>query len=117
MPLYEILSISKAGLHKIIMGDLLKQTATKVLDQGGAVRGFMRMSNDQPLPYKIRKDKIWQTNGMYWAFHFYSNPTVANNLLIEMRKDDRVLRANLVKVGDKLNDYIKLKDKTIMPSV
>ncbi|OLY80647.1 28S ribosomal protein S6, mitochondrial [Smittium mucronatum] len=113
MPLYEILAISKANLHTQLTADLLKISATTVLSKGGAVRSFKRLNTDTELPFRMRKDKVFHTHGSYWQMHFFSNPLVANQLVNTLKTDSRVLRVNIVKLGEKLDDFVLKSEKTI----
>ncbi|KAJ1935963.1 hypothetical protein FBU59_005213, partial [Linderina macrospora] len=55
MPLYELICISRANLVQANMATLLKRSAETVLDRGGAVRGFVNLGRDQPLPYRMKR--------------------------------------------------------------
>ncbi|OMJ18100.1 28S ribosomal protein S6, mitochondrial [Smittium culicis] len=112
MPLYEILAISKAQLHQKLTADLLKLSATSVLSNGGAVKSFQRLNTDVKLPFRMRKDKVYHTHGSYWQMHFISNPVVANNLVSTLKTDARILRVNIVKVAEKLDQLVQSKEKT-----
>ncbi|PVU97232.1 hypothetical protein BB559_002109 [Furculomyces boomerangus] len=109
MPLYEVVNISKTKLHTRVFADLLKISAKTILDNGGAVKGFVPLCFDRKLPYRMRKNKEWHTDGSYWIMHFYSNPAVANLFINQLKSDPRIIRTNMVKIGEKLDDFIELQ--------
>ncbi|PVV02268.1 hypothetical protein BB560_003284 [Smittium megazygosporum] len=110
MPFYEILTISKAELSDVILGDLLKHTSRSVLDAGGVVRGFAPLGMNKTLPYRMHKNKEWHRTGSYWNFQFYANPKLASKVLDELRTDHRVIRANMIRIAEKFQHYVRPKE-------
>ncbi|KAJ1776064.1 hypothetical protein LPJ54_003313, partial [Coemansia sp. RSA 1824] len=74
MPLYELVCISRSKMTQGSMKDLLKKSALTVLDRGGAVRGFVNIGREQPLPYRMRRHMEYHTHGSFWLMHYFSNP-------------------------------------------
>ncbi|CAJ0912868.1 16389_t:CDS:2, partial [Entrophospora sp. SA101] len=49
---------------------------------------------------------------VFWLMHFDTNPVVLHELRRKLNIDTRVIRGNLVKLGEKLEDIIERPDKT-----
>ncbi|KAJ1957842.1 30S ribosomal protein S6 [Linderina pennispora] len=112
MPLYELICISRANLVQANMAALLKRSAETVLDRGGAVRGFVNLGRDQPLPYRMKRHMEYHTHGSFWLMHYYSNPKTTGVLMSQLKLDPRIVRCNVVKVTDKLEEMVALPEKT-----
>ncbi|KAJ2553711.1 hypothetical protein EV175_002841 [Coemansia sp. RSA 1933] len=110
MPLYELVCISRHGLTQKSLEGLLKKSAETVLDRGGAVRGFVNMGRDQPLPYRMKRHMEHHTMGTYWLMHYYTNPKTSELLKTQLKMDTRVIRCNIVKVSDKLKDMVSISE-------
>ncbi|KAJ1971308.1 hypothetical protein H4R35_005342 [Dimargaris xerosporica] len=108
MPFYELLCIAKDSLTHVNMKDLLKTSAVKVLDKGGAVRGFSYFGN-KTLPHRIKRHQEYHNQGRYWMMHFDCNPLVLHDLEKSLKLDPRVLRHNVVKVKDSLQTFNYVK--------
>ncbi|KAJ2474888.1 hypothetical protein EV174_005470, partial [Coemansia sp. RSA 2320] len=94
----------------VAMTGLLKRSAETVLDRGGAVRGFVSMGRDQPLPYRMKRHMEYHTAGTYWLMHYYSNPKTSEVLMSQLKLDPCVIRCNVVKVTDKLSEMVATTD-------
>ncbi|KAJ2711281.1 hypothetical protein H4R19_003324 [Coemansia spiralis] len=102
MPLYELVCISRSGMTADSLKGLLKKSALTVLDRGGAVRGFVNIGREQPLPYRMRRHMEYHTRGSFWLMHYFSNPKTSSVLMDQLKLDARVIRCNVVKVTDRL---------------
>ncbi|PIA16671.1 hypothetical protein COEREDRAFT_81037 [Coemansia reversa NRRL 1564] len=91
--------------------DMLKRSALTVLDRGGAVRGFVNIGRNQPLPHRIKRHMEYHTHGSYWLMHFFSNPKTTSVLMEQLKLDVRVIRCNVVKVADTLNKMVHVDTK------
>ncbi|CAH1758188.1 3739_t:CDS:2 [Entrophospora sp. SA101] len=111
MGFYELLCITRTGLSHADFTNLVKITATHILERGGVVRGFENWGV-LPLPTKTRRHQVYHTNGQFWLMHFDTNPVVLHELRRKLNIDTRVIRGNLVKLGEKLEDIIERPDKT-----
>ncbi|KAJ2722199.1 hypothetical protein GGI07_003476 [Coemansia sp. Benny D115] len=112
MPLYELVCITRSSITKESMKTLLRRSTETVLDRGGAVRGFVNMGRNQPLPYRMKRHMEYHTHGSYWLMHYYSNPKTADVLMSQLKLDPRVIRCNLVKVTDKLGEMASFGERT-----
>ncbi|KAJ2124191.1 hypothetical protein GGH12_000977 [Coemansia sp. RSA 1822] len=104
MPLYELVCISRSKMTQGSMKDLLKKSALTVLDRGGAVRGFVNIGREQPLPYRMRRHMEYHTHGSFWLMHYFSNPMTSKVLIDQLKLDARVVRCNVIKVTDRLSE-------------
>ncbi|KAJ1647901.1 hypothetical protein J3B02_006458 [Coemansia erecta] len=104
MPLYELVCISRGSLTQESMRTLLKRSAETVLDRGGAVRGFVNMGRDMPLPYRMKRHMEYHTHGTFWLMHYHSNPKTSGVLMSQLKLDPRVIRCNVIKITDKLSE-------------
>ncbi|KAJ1857147.1 hypothetical protein LPJ73_002088 [Coemansia sp. RSA 2703] len=107
MPLYELVCISRASISQDSMRTLVRRSTETVLDRGGAVRGYVNMGRNQPLPYRMKRHMEYHTHGTFWLMHYFSNPKTSNVLMSQLKLDPRVIRCNVVKVTDKVGDMAK----------
>ncbi|CAG8533411.1 3289_t:CDS:2 [Acaulospora morrowiae] len=85
--------------------------ATHVLERGGVVRGFENWGA-MPLVVRTKRHQVYHTHGHFWLMHFDTNPVVLHDLRKRLNSDPRVIRGNLVKLGDKLREIAERPDKT-----
>ncbi|KAJ2778316.1 hypothetical protein H4R18_004679 [Coemansia javaensis] len=111
MPLYELVCISRSGMTQGSMKDLLKKSALTVLDRGGAVRGFVNIGREQPLPYHMKRHMETHTHGSFWLMHYFSNPKTSDVLINQLKLDARVIRCNVVKVTDRLGQMVSAGER------
>ncbi|KAJ1900875.1 hypothetical protein LPJ66_001149 [Kickxella alabastrina] len=111
MPLYELVCISRSTITQENMRMLLKRSAETVLDRGGAVRGFVNMGRDQPLPYRMKRHMEYHTRGSFWLMHYYSNPNTSSVLMSQLKLDPRIIRCNVVKVTDRLSEMVSVGER------
>ncbi|CAE6465479.1 unnamed protein product [Rhizoctonia solani] len=111
MPFYELLCISSHFKDYKHIKDLVTGTAQHVMNHGGVVRKITSMGT-RVLPQRMRSHQQWHTNGDYWSMHFDSSPKVMQALGAHMRQDPRVIRVNTIKLGEKLEDIVKPREKT-----
>ncbi|KAG2186300.1 hypothetical protein INT43_002738 [Umbelopsis isabellina] len=111
MPFYELVCIARSNLAKTNMHDLLKTSASQVLDKGGVVRGFENWGS-RNLPHRIKRHQQYFDSGHYWLMHFDANPGTVQDLGKKLRVDPRVLRHTVVKLGSKLEHITARPEKT-----
>ncbi|KAF0439040.1 30S ribosomal protein S6 [Gigaspora margarita] len=111
MGFYELLCISRANLMEINLKNLVKITAKYVLEHGGVVRGFENWGT-MPLATRTRRHQEYHTDGHFWLMHFDTNPVVLAEIRKRLNSDPRVIRCNIVKFGNKLEDIVTRPDKT-----
>ncbi|KAI8613556.1 hypothetical protein BC830DRAFT_1131761 [Chytriomyces sp. MP71] len=88
---------------KEIVKPLMKTAAIHVLDNGGVVRGFQRLQNET-LPYRMRRHQEIFSQGLTWAMQFDASPDTMSGLRKALSFDERVIRYDVVKLGDSLKD-------------
>ncbi|KAF7721759.1 hypothetical protein EC973_004153 [Apophysomyces ossiformis] len=111
MPFYELVCIARHQLAENNLKDLIKSSATQILQRGGVVRGFDSWG-EMKLPHRIKRHQQHFTHGQYWVMHFDSNPLIAQELGKRLLVDTRVLRHTFIKLGDKLETTIARPDRT-----
>ncbi|KAI9494681.1 30S ribosomal protein S6 [Zychaea mexicana] len=111
MPFYELVCIARSTLAESNLKDLVKTSATQVLNRGGVVRGFDNWG-EKKLPHRIKRHQEYFTDGQYWIMHFDANPLIVQDLGKKLLVDSRVLRHTFVKLGDKLDTVIARPDKS-----
>ncbi|CAO3612346.1 unnamed protein product [Cunninghamella blakesleeana] len=111
MPFYELVCIARSHLVETNLKDLIKTSATQVLQRGGVVRGFDNWG-DKQLPHGIKRHQEYHTNGHYWLMHFDANPLIVQDLNKKLLVDSRVLRHTFIKLGDKLDTVVARPDKS-----
>ncbi|CDS06980.1 hypothetical protein LRAMOSA09503 [Lichtheimia ramosa] len=111
MPFYELVCITRSHLAQGNLKDLIRTSATQILEKGGVVRGFDNWG-DRPLPHRIKRHQEYFNEGQYWLMHFDANPLIVQELGKKLLVDSRVLRHTFVKLGDKLETVVARPDKT-----
>ncbi|CAG8499886.1 11642_t:CDS:2 [Paraglomus brasilianum] len=102
---------ARAGLSEANLKDLVRTSAKYVLNNGGAVRGFSSWGT-LALPTRTRRHQEYHTEGYYWLMHFDTNPIIVQALQKKFKTDPRVIRGNIIKLGEKLEDIVERPDKT-----
>ncbi|KAG6903025.1 hypothetical protein C0995_007458 [Termitomyces sp. Mi166 len=106
MPFYRMLCIAThVGEYKYIR-ELVRQTATHVLNNGGVVREIKYLGT-LTLPQRMRRHKAVHSVGDYWTLHFDTAPRTLRTLNAIMRGDPRVIRWTVLKLADKVEDIAK----------
>ncbi|RIA91374.1 30S ribosomal protein S6 [Glomus cerebriforme] len=108
---YELICIARAGLMEANFKDLVRNSAKHVLERGGVVRGFENWG-EMPLAKRTRRHQEYHTRGHFWLMHFDTNPVVIAELRKMFNNDPRVIRGNIVKLGERLEDIVERPDKT-----
>ncbi|KAA1476767.1 hypothetical protein DENSPDRAFT_867389 [Dentipellis sp. KUC8613] len=115
MPFYQVVCIAAHQPKFVHIKELVRQSATHVMQQGGVVRGF-KFWGTQTLPQRMHRHKHWHEIGDYWTMHFDASPENQRGLARLLRKDPRVIRATTLKMGEKIEDVAYRKEQTIKPS-
>ncbi|KAI9030055.1 30S ribosomal protein S6 [Phycomyces nitens] len=112
MPFYELVCIARAHLVESNLKDLIKSSASQVLQRGGVVRGFDNWG-EMKIPHRIKRHQAYFNEGQYWVMHFDANPLIVKDLSKNLLVDSRVLRHTFIKLGDKLETSIARPDKSL----
>ncbi|KAN0091248.1 hypothetical protein V8E55_004814 [Tylopilus felleus] len=113
MPFYKMLCISAHFREYKHIKDLVTMAARHVMDHGGVVRNIEHWGT-QTLPQVMRRHKKSQTIGNYWTMYFDASPGTLNSLALKLRRDPRVIRWTMLKQGDKAQDIVLPREKTVM---
>jgi small subunit ribosomal protein S6 len=62
MPFYELVCISRARLNPNMLSDMLRLSATTIINGGGVVRGFQNLG-EHDLPYRMKRHQVYHTRG------------------------------------------------------
>ncbi|KAG5353766.1 putative 28S ribosomal protein S6, mitochondrial [Termitomyces sp. J132] len=103
MPLYQMLCITTHVNKYTHIKELVRQTATHLLNAGSVVRDIKYMGT-LTLPQRMRRHKAIHTCGDYWTLHFDTAPRTLRTLNAIMRRDPRVIRWTVLKLADKVED-------------
>jgi len=106
MPLYEMLCITAHYAEFTHLKELVRQSATHVMNAGGVVRNINYWGT-QTLPQRMRRHKAYYEIGEYWTMHFDTSPRTLRSLNSIMRRDPRVIRWTVLNLGSKLEDIAK----------
>ncbi|KAI0051170.1 hypothetical protein FA95DRAFT_1554742 [Auriscalpium vulgare] len=112
MPFYQMFCIAAHNRDYTPIKELARQCGLHVMNAGGVVRGF-RYWGTQTLPQRTRRNKIHFNHGDYWTMHFDASPTNQRSLARILRKDPRVIRATMLKLGEKIEDVASHSEKTV----
>ncbi|KAI0940444.1 hypothetical protein AcW1_003638 [Taiwanofungus camphoratus] len=97
--------------YKHIKG-LVQLAATHVMQGGGVVRR-LKSWGTLSLPQRMRRHKLYHNVGDYWTMHFDAAPRTLNELSALMRRDPRVVRWTMLKLGDRAEDVVRPRSKTV----
>ncbi|KIJ67891.1 hypothetical protein HYDPIDRAFT_107422 [Hydnomerulius pinastri MD-312] len=113
MPFYKMLCITSHFREYKHIKDLVTMSARHVMDQGGVVRNIDYWGT-QTLPHVMRRRRQNFTVGDYWTMYFDASPRTLNSLTAMARRDPRVIRWTMLKQGDKVEDVVLPREKTVM---
>jgi len=82
------------------------------MNAGGVVRDINSWGT-QTLPQRMHRHKKWYTIGDYWTIHFDTSPRTVRSLSSLMRRDPRVIRSTMIKLGDKVEDIVEESERTV----
>jgi ribosomal protein S6 len=82
---------------------LLRQLATKILDDGGVVRSFNLMAHDQELPYRMKKYEEIYSRATIYSVLFDVSPRSLPKIRQQLSYDEDILRATILKIGDSVD--------------
>ncbi|KAG6886156.1 hypothetical protein C0993_000674 [Termitomyces sp. T159_Od127] len=103
MPFYQMLCIATHVNEYRHIKELVRQTATHVLKEGGVVREIKYLGA-LSLPQRMRRHKAVHSVGDYWTLHFDTAPRTLRSLNAIMRRDPRVIRWTVLKLAEKVED-------------
>ncbi|KAH9929309.1 ribosomal protein S6 [Amylocystis lapponica] len=112
MPFYQVLCITAHYPEYRHIKELIQQSATLVMNQGGVVRKVNSWGTFT-LPQRMRRHQQYQQIGDYWSMHFDASPRTLHGLNQLMRRDPRVVRWTMLKLGEKVEEVVQPKEKTI----
>ncbi|KAI8851915.1 hypothetical protein BC829DRAFT_441213 [Chytridium lagenaria] len=119
MPTYELVCIARLASGAVnstvsfqdgiaqFVKPLAKTAALHVLDKGGVVRGFNLISTEPSLPYRMKRHQEIFSTGCVWSMHFDCNPSTMTALRKAFNFDERVIRHNIIKLGDSISDLTR----------
>ena len=125
------------GLPQRQIKGLVRLAATHILNNGGVVRGIQYLGTET-LPQRMRSHGANRDHGecvlsflfchlqrlilkrfplvSYWTMHFDASPEKQKSLNKLLRKDPRVIRATVLKMGERVEDVAWKYPKTIIPA-
>ncbi|CAL1707494.1 unnamed protein product [Somion occarium] len=112
MPLYRMLCITAHYPEFQHIRDLVRSSAVQVMSQGGVVRNIASWGT-QVLPQRMRRHKQIYNIGDYWTMTFDASPRSLHQLNASLRRDPRVIRWTMLKQGEKVEDVVDTREKTV----
>ncbi|KAI0093339.1 ribosomal protein S6 [Irpex rosettiformis] len=109
MPFYQMVCIAAHYKEYRHIKNLVETCAKHVMDRGGVVRKIESWGTCT-LPQRMKKS---HEIGDYWTMNFDASPPVLNSLRQILHYDPRVLRMTTLKLGDRVEDVVKPKTKTL----
>ncbi|KAF9529406.1 ribosomal protein S6 [Crepidotus variabilis] len=113
MPLYEMLCITTHVSTYSHIRELVRQSASHVMHQGGVVRAINSWGT-KTLPQRMKRHGPLQNVADYWTLHFDASPRTLRSLNGIMRRDPRVIRWTVLKLADKVEDLADRGEKLDM---
>ncbi|KAI9461256.1 ribosomal protein S6, partial [Lactarius psammicola] len=112
MPFYQVLCIAAHNPEYRQIKGLVRLAATHILGNGGVVRGIQYWGTET-LPQRMRSHGASHDHGDYWTMHFDASPEKQKSLSKLLRRDPRVVRATVLKMGERIEDVAWRQSKTI----
>ncbi|KAF7782622.1 hypothetical protein Agabi119p4_1998 [Agaricus bisporus var. burnettii] len=108
MPLYQMVCIAAHVPEYLHIRGLVQQSATHIMHAGGVVRKIESWGTMQ-LPQRMKKKRTsaYEQIGDYWSLHCDASPQALRTLNNFMRRDPRVLRWTVLKLGDRVEDVAR----------
>ncbi|KAI0344603.1 hypothetical protein BDW22DRAFT_1354694 [Trametopsis cervina] len=111
MPFYQMVCIAAHYKEYRHIKDLVTVCAEHVMKNGGVVRNIESLGT-LTLPTRMKKT---HDIGDYWTMNFDASPRILTSLREILHYDPRVLRMTTLKLGDRIEDVVKPRAKTIRP--
>ncbi|TFK20770.1 hypothetical protein FA15DRAFT_646540 [Coprinopsis marcescibilis] len=112
MPLYQMFCITKHFKEYKHIRELIRQSATHVMNSGGVVRKIESWGT-KTLPQRMKRQGPYVNEGDYWSLYFDTSPKTLRSLNGIMRRDPRVLRWTVLKLADKVEDISKQGERLL----
>ncbi|KAJ7217957.1 ribosomal protein S6, partial [Mycena pura] len=106
MPIYQMLCVAAHFPGYKHIKELVRQSALHVLDAGGVVRKFDSWGT-RSLPQRMHRHGNYHEIGDYWTMHFDTAPRTLLTLNSLMRRDPRVIRWTILKLGSRPEDIAR----------
>ncbi|KXN85366.1 30S ribosomal protein S6 [Leucoagaricus sp. SymC.cos] len=109
MPLYQMICIAAHFPEYQHIRSLAQKSATHIMNSGGVVRKIESWGTMQ-LPQRMKKKRstaAYEYVGDYWSLHCDASPQTLRSLNNFLRRDPRVLRWSVLKLGDRVEDVAK----------
>ncbi|KIK09198.1 hypothetical protein K443DRAFT_671684 [Laccaria amethystina LaAM-08-1] len=113
MPLYQMLCITKHYPEYKHIRELVRQSAMHIMKEGGVVRSINSWGT-RTLPQRMKRQGPYVDVGDYWTLHFDTSPSTLRSLNGIMRRDPRVLRWTVLKLGDRVEDIARQGEQIII---
>ncbi|KAJ7647237.1 ribosomal protein S6 [Roridomyces roridus] len=112
MPIYQMLCITGHFPEYTHIRELVKQSATHIMDAGGVVRKIDSWGT-RALPQRLRRHGNYHEIADYWTMHFDTSPRTLLSLNGLMRRDPRVIRWTVLKLGSRPEDIAREGRRTL----
>ncbi|KAJ6499987.1 ribosomal protein S6 [Mycena vitilis] len=112
MPIYQMLCIAAHFPDYKHISGLVRQSALHVMEAGGVVRKIDSWGT-RNLPQRMRRHGNYHEIGDYWMMHFDTSPRTLLSLHSLMRRDPRVIRWTVLKLGSRPEDIAREGRRTI----
>ena len=96
MVLYELFCISRPDLERVANVALFQKIGNKILDLDGVLRKITT-TGKQPLPYRIRNQGEYLTEGLYWSLIFNMSPRCIDKFGQFLKFENRLVRTAILK--------------------
>ena len=83
-----------------------------ILESGGVIRGYTNWGPFQ-LPRRTRIHQATYTTGHYFVMRFDSSGAAQYRLRNTLALDPRMIRHSVVRLGEKLEDIVKVEGKVL----
>ncbi|KAJ7446153.1 ribosomal protein S6 [Mycena galericulata] len=113
MPIYQMLCIAAHFPNYKHIQELVRQSALHIMDAGGVVRKIDSWGT-RSLPQRMRRHGNYHEIGDYWTMHFDTAPRTLLTLNSIMRRDPRVVRWTVLKLGSRPEDIAAEGRRTIL---
>lgn len=96
MVLYELTCISRAGLERPQTHTLIRNICQAILESSGVLRKI-ECTGERPLPYRIRNQREYCYEGLYWSVWFNASPRSLAAVRKAAKGEQQLLRSTILK--------------------
>lgn len=106
MVLYELFCIARADLERTGKIALFQRIGNQILEMDGVLRKITT-NGTHPLPYRMRNQGEYLTEGQYWSLMFNMSPRTIEKFRQFLQIENQLVRATVFRHASSLSEEAK----------